>query len=157
MNSEELTTIATLMRSQRVAALGTLREDSPFVSMVAYAAEPDFGGLLVHLSQLAAHTKQLLAAPRSSLLIGERDDDRDDPQTLARITLVGAATPITAESAAFTAARACYLARLPAATPLFDFPDFVLFRFVPSEARYVGGFARIYTLTPAHLQQAAGM
>src|SRR5829696_5112783 len=78
MNSEELTTIATLMRSQRVAALGTLREDSPFVSMVAYAAEPDFGGLLVHLSQLAAHTKQLLAAPRSSLLIGERDDDRDD-------------------------------------------------------------------------------
>ena len=60
-----------------------------------------------------------------------------------------------AESAALAAARACYLARLPAAAPLFDFPDFALFRFVPSEARYIGGFARAYTLTPEHLRQAA--
>jgi heme iron utilization protein len=155
MNSEELATIATLIRSQRVAALGTLRENSPFISMVAYAAEPDFSGFLLHLSRLAAHTRQLLAAPQSSLLICEADDRRDDPQTLARITLVGMATLIPAESAAHAAARAYYLARLPSATPLFDFPDFILFRFLPNEARYVGGFARAYTLTSEHLRQAA--
>src|SRR6266487_1167284 len=151
MNAEELAIIATLIRSQRVAALGTLRDGGPFVSMVAYAAEPDFGGMLLHLSRLAAHTRQLLAAPQSSLLICEPDDGRDDVQTLARITLVGTATPILAESTAYAAAQACYLARLPCAAPLFDFLDFMLFRFVPSEARYVGGFARIYTLTVAHL------
>ncbi len=123
--------------------------------MVAYAAEPDFGGFLLHLSHLAAHTRQLLAAPQSSLLICQPDDGRDDPQTLARITLVGAATPIPIESAAHAAARACYLARLPSAAQLFDFPDFMLFRFLPTEARYVGGFGRIYTLTPEHLRQAA--
>jgi heme iron utilization protein len=155
MRTEELVTIATLIRSQRVAALGTLREESPFVSMVAYAAEPDFGGFLLHLSRLAAHTRQLLAAPQSSLLICQPDDGRDDPQTLARITLAGTAAPIPAESAAYSAARACYLARLPSATPLFDFPGFMIFRFLPSEARYVGGFGRIYTLTPEHLRQAA--
>jgi len=155
MHSEELAALATLIRSQRSAALGTLREASPFVSMVAYAAEPDFGGLLLHLSRLAAHTRHLLANPQSSLLISERDDERDDPQTLARITLVGAAAPIAAESAAYAAARGSYLARLPAAAPLFEFPDFALFRFVPSQARYVGGFGRIYTLTPEHLRRAA--
>ena len=155
MNTEELAIIATLIRSQRVAALGTLRDDNPFVSMVAYAVEPDFGGLLLHLSRLAAHTRQLLAAPQSSLLICEPDDGRDDVQTLARITLVGVAAPIAAESAAYAAARACYLARLPAAAPLFDFPDFMLFRFVLDDARYVGGFARAYTLTPEQLCQAA--
>jgi heme iron utilization protein len=163
MNSEELAAIAALIRSQRIAALGTLRDPStgseqagtPFVSMVAYAAEPDFGGLLLHLSQLAPHTKHLLAHPHAALLIHQRDDERDDPQTLARITLVGAATPIAAESAAYAAARACYLTRLPAAAPLFDFPDFALFRFVPSEARYIGGFARAYTLTPEQLRRAA--
>ncbi len=155
MNAEELATVATLIRSQRVAALGTLRDNNPFVSMVAYAAEPDFGGLLLHLSQLAAHTKQLLADPQSSLLICEPDDGRDDVQTLARITLAGVATPMPAPSAEQAAARACYLARLPAAEMLFDFPDFALFRFVPSEARYIGGFARAYTLTPGQLQQAA--
>jgi heme iron utilization protein len=154
VNAEELATIATLIRSQRVAALGTLRDDGPFVSMVAYAAEPDFSGLLLHLSRLAAHTRQLLAAPQSSLLICERDDGRDDVQTLARITLAGAATPIPAASAAYADARACYLARLPTATPLFDFPDFILFRFIPSEARYIGGFALAYTLTPEQLRRA---
>ena len=155
MKTEELQSIATLIRSQRVAALGTLREGSPFASMVSYAAEPDFGGFLLHLSRLAAHTRQLLAAPQSSLLICEPDDSRDDPQTLARITLVGAATPLPIEGAAHAAAHACYLARLPSAAPLFDFLDFALFRFLPSEARYVGGFGRIYTLTPTHLLQAA--
>jgi putative heme iron utilization protein len=157
MNAEELATIATLIRSQRIAALGTLREASPFVSMVAYTAEPDFGGLLLHLSRLAAHTRLLLSAPHSSLLIHERDDGRDDPQTLARITLLGAATPIASESAGYPAARASYLARLPAAAPLFDFPDFALFRFVPSQARYIGGFARAFTLAPEHLYKAATM
>jgi hypothetical protein len=45
---------------------------------------------------------------------------------------------------------------LPAATQLFDFPDFTLFRFIPSEARYIGGFARAYTLTPEQLRAASG-
>ena len=155
MNSEELAIIAAIIRNQRVAALGTLRDELPFTSMVAYAAEPNFGGLLLHLSRLAAHTRQLLAVSQSSLLICEPDDGRDDVQTLARITLVGEAVPIPAASAEHPAARACYLARLPATAPLFDFPDFVLFRFIPSEARYIGGFARAYTLTPEHLRQAA--
>jgi putative heme iron utilization protein len=154
MKTEELATIAHLIRSQRQAALGTL-SGAPFVAMVAYAAEPDFGGFLLHLSRLAAHTGHLLADQRAALLICERDDDRDDVQTLARITLVGAATSIPAASAEYTTARERYLARLPAAAPLFDFPDFVLFRLVPSEARYIGGFARAYTLTPEHLKQAA--
>jgi len=43
MNSEELAIIAAIIRNQRVAALGTLRDELPFTSMVAYAAEPNFG------------------------------------------------------------------------------------------------------------------
>ena len=155
MNSEELASIATLMRSQRVAALGTLHDDRPFTSMVAYAAEADFGGVLLHLSRLASHTRYLLAHSEAALLILERDDGRDDPQTLARITLTGTAAPVPAESATYTGARDCYLARLPTSAPLFEFPDFRLFRFVPSEARYVGGFARAYTLTAEQLRKAS--
>ncbi len=155
MKSEELATIATLIRNQRQAALGTLHEQAPFVSMVAYAAEPDFGGVLLHLSRLAPHTTHLLAAPAASLLICERDDGRDDVQTLARITLSGEARPLDTASSEYPTARDWYLARLPAAEMLFSFPDFLLFRFVPHEARYVGGFARTYTLTPDLLRLAA--
>jgi heme iron utilization protein len=154
MHPEDLAPVAALIREQRQAALGTLRDDTPFVSMVAYAPEPDFG-ILLHLSHLAPHTRHLLAHPQATLLICEPDDGRDDVQTLARITLIGGTTPIASESAEYPAARERYLKRLPAAAPLFDFADFALFRLVPHEARYVGGFARVYTPAAAHLRQAA--
>lgn len=155
MNQQELSTVAGLLRGQRQAGLGTLPGGAPFVSMVAYAAEPDFGGFLLHLSQLAPHTGALLADPRAALLVSEPDDGRADVQTLTRVTLVGSAAPLEPGSEAYAAAQALYLARLPAAQVLFSFPDFLLFRFVPSEARYVGGFARTFVMTPRHLAQAA--
>ena len=149
--------MAGLLRGQRQAGLGTLPGGAPFVSMVAYAAEPDFGGFLLHLSRLAPHTGALLADPRASLLVCEPDDGRADVQTLARVTLIGTAAPLDPAGEAYAAAQALYLARLPAAEMLFAFPDFALFRFVPSEARYVGGFARAFTMAPKHLAQAAAL
>jgi len=43
----------------------TLGADGPEASQVAYAVEGAFDGFLLHLSQLAAHTKHLLAEPRA--------------------------------------------------------------------------------------------
>lgn len=156
MKPEELAIVGGLLRGQRQAALGTLRDGTPFVSMVAYAAEPGFAGFLLHLSRLSPHTQHLLADSRASLLMWEPDrPEVEDVQTLARITLSGAATVLPKDASDYPAARARYLERLPAAAILFDFPDFELYRFVPSEARYIGGFARAYTLTPAHLRAAS--
>ncbi len=157
MNQQELSTVAGLLRGQRQAGLGTLQGGAPFVSMVAYAAEPDFGGFLLHLSRLAPHTRALLADPHASLLVCEPDDGRADVQTLARVTLIGSAAPLDPAGEAYASAQALYLARLPAAQMLFSFPDFTLFRFVPSEARYVGGFARTFVMTPKLLTQAAAI
>lgn len=155
MLTDELPHIAALLRSHRSGALGTLQDGAPFVSFVAYAPEPGLDGFLLHLSRLAAHTRQLLADPRASLMVSEPDDRRDDAQTLARITLVGAVAPIPPDAAGYGAARARYLAHLPAAAMLFELADFSLFRLTPESARYVGGFARALTLTPDQLRRAA--
>ncbi|MEN9936634.1 MAG: hypothetical protein RLZZ387_3213 [Chloroflexota bacterium] len=155
MIADELATVAALLRGQRQAALGTVSEGTPHVAMVAFAAEADFAGVLLHLSRLAAHTRHLLADPRASLLVAEQDDGREDVQTLARLTLTGRVERVARDTPAFEAGRALYLARLPAAAMLFDFADFELLRLAPDGARYVGGFARAYTLTPEHLRQAA--
>lgn len=155
MLHEELPAIARLIRVQRVAALGTLADGAPFISFVAYAVEDDLRGFLLHLSGLAAHTRQLRADPRVSLLIAEPDTPQvEDVQTLGRITLSGTAEPIAKETAAYIAGRARYLERHPAAAMLFDFADFDLYHITVTGARYVGGFARAYTLTPAQLAQA---
>jgi putative heme iron utilization protein len=156
MKADELALVGQLIRGQRQAGLGTLADGAPFVSMVAYVAEPDFAGFLLHLSGLAPHTRQLQRDSRCSLLICEPDrPDVDDVQTLARVTLVGSAARLVRDATGYGAALKLYLDRLPAAAMLFDFADFALYRFVPTEARYVGGFARAYTLTAAQLRDAA--
>lgn len=157
MEPEIAQQLASLIRAQRWAALATLGTDGPEVSHVAYAVEGAFEGVLLHLSQLAAHTRQLLADPRASLAIGEPDDGRADPQTLARVTLFGAVEALARDSDAYSAARAIYLARLPQAEPLFGFGDFQLFRLRPLRARFVGGFARARSFDRAALQAAGAL
>lgn len=134
--------VCSLIYEQRWAALATTGSDGPTASMVAYAPEPGLNGLLIYISQLAAHTGQLLAHPDCSLAISVPDGGLDDPQLLPRVSLRGKATPIARDSAGFAAAAACYVERLPAAAPRLALTDFQLFRFVFEEARFVGGFAR---------------
>jgi hypothetical protein len=148
-----------LVNGHRQAALGTLADESPFLSMVLYAVErrasaaPAF---LIHVSRLAPHTRQLLADPRASLMVMEPDVNADDPQALARVTFQVTAGVIHVDGADFAAARASYLARLPQQEYLFGFPDFLLVRLTPSQARYVGGFASAFSLNAAQVAEVLG-
>jgi putative heme iron utilization protein len=139
-----------LLREQRQAALGTLTDSgAPFVSMVLYALETRVGAppaAVIHVSRLAAHTRQLQADPRASLMIMQPDTGAGDPQALARVTLECSATPLPPDSADYAAARAAYLGRLPTQEYLFAFPDFGLFRLELRSARYIGGFAQAFSL-----------
>lgn len=156
MPPDTLPLLANLLRNTRAAALGTIRDGSPFVSMVAYVAKPDFSGLLLHLSQLAYHTQDILADNRVSILVTEPDiDHARDPQTLARVTLCGHAFALTPGSELYQQARSAYLRRLPWSEPLFEFRDFMLFEIRMERARLVAGFARTYNLGPEHLAAAA--
>lgn len=153
---EELKSLARLLTEQRWGALATLGEDGePYGSHVAFVIEPGFGAVLLHLSQLAAHTRNLMARPSISLSVTEADDGREDPQTLARASLQGTVVSLPRESREYATARQRYLERLPAAGPLFGFGDFQLFRLEIEEARFVGGFARARTFGPESLRRAA--
>ncbi|HXH04786.1 MAG TPA: pyridoxamine 5'-phosphate oxidase family protein, partial [Candidatus Competibacteraceae bacterium] len=133
-----------LLGAHRWAALATLGRNGPEASWVAYALEPG-GGVLLHLSRLAAHTRNLLREPRASLAVSEPERPGHDPQQLARVTLFGQVAPIPREAAQYPVLRQCYLARLPEAEPLFGFGDFHLFLLLPERARFVGGFAQAHT------------
>jgi putative heme iron utilization protein len=141
--------IAALVEQQRIAAFSTSHAGAPAASLVAYALDAPATGVLLHLSDLAAHTRNLRHEPRAALLIHEPDGDpRADPQTLARLALGGRVTRIAADDPGYAAARAGYLARLPHAEPRFAFGDFQLYRLTIGEVAYVGGFARAMRLTP---------
>lgn len=158
METTEREKLARLLREGRWAALATHGDGAPLASMVAYACEPGFAGILMHISRLSAHTRNLLASPPASIVISEPDSDRvRNPQTLARVSIQGEARPLREDAGGYAEARALYEKRFPDSSPLFGFKDFLLFRLVPREARFVAGFAMAYTVDAEELKKAAAV
>jgi len=148
--------LAQLLRARSTAALGTLHDGAPFVSMVPYAIAGDGAGFLIHVSKLAAHTKDMIAEERVSLLISQAEGGDTSPLALPRITIQGKAGAVSRESAERAAYRAGYLARFPDAEPMFDFADFSLFLIRPVTARFVAGFGQAHSLTGESLMRLVG-
>ena len=155
MNLREQQLMAELIRGRRWAALATQGPEGPEASWVAYVPEADLGGFLLHLSTLAAHTRNLLADPRAGLGISEPERDGEDPQTLARVMIQGRVTIFPKDSPDYQEMARRYQEQLPGSTPRFEFGDFLLLRLIPARIRFVGGFARAYTLDNAALRAAA--
>ncbi len=155
MDSESCRTLATLLRSQRIAALGTLRQGAPLVSMVLYLPAPDFSAFHVHVSKLAWHTQDMIADARVSLSIAATDDGTRNPQVLERVTLRGEAAALPNDSADHARLKEAWLARFPDSAINFELADFSFFRIQPRDARFVAGFGRIHNLSAAALSAAA--
>ena len=144
-------TLRDLLRTQQVAALGTLHQGQPYVSMVPFALRPGSTDFIIHVSQLAAHTKDMLAHPQVSLLVSAPSAPEVMAQELARITVQGEAVQVGGGTPEHAAAKAAYLARFPQSEMLFGFSDFSLFAIVPESIRFVGGFAQATTISPETL------
>ncbi|MDH5371602.1 MAG: CREG family protein [Acidimicrobiia bacterium] len=145
-----------LINAGRWAALATAGERGPLASMVSYAVEPEFSGLLMFLSRLARHTRNLEAGSVASLAISVPDrPDVLDPQTLPRASVQGSIQAIERNDPGFADAWGVYASRFPTAVPRLQLGDFTLYRLVPAEARYVGGFGAARTIRGDQLRNAA--
>ena len=155
MDSETSSRLRDLIRSQRIAHLGTLRAGAPLVSMTLFLPAEDFSAFHLHVSRLAWHTQDMLHDARVSLSIAETDDGRADPFTLMRVSIRGDATQIDNADASFGALKATWLARFPEQAINFELADFSFWRVKPRDARFVAGFGRIHNLSADDLANAA--
>lgn len=133
-----------LLRAAPSATLATQSEGQPFASLVTHAVAPD-GALLMWLSTLSQHTRQLIREPRCALL-AQGVPAEVNPQTAPRVTVTGEAARI--EDAGL---KARWLARHPYAALYAGFGDFALWRVVPQGGLLVGGFAAAHRLRAADL------
>ncbi len=159
MDSPSKNLLSSLVKNARIASLGTLHEGGPFVSMVLTAPDPSHSVWFIHVSRLSAHTQDLLKDRRASLMLAEPDTGEKDPQQLARLTLTGEATELSDGSAEEDSAKATYLAKFPHMADIIEqLGDFSFWAVRPASARFVGGFARAFTLEPDDLRKeiAAG-
>jgi len=151
MTTSANATLRELLVFTRVAALGTLHQGEPFVSLVPFALLADGTGLVVHVSGLASHTADMIASPRVSLLIAAADDPGGLAQALPRVTIQADAERLAPTDPRLAAARTAYLERFPHAEPIFALPDFSLFVLRPVSLRVIGGFAQAVTLPASAL------
>lgn len=147
MSPEHAARLVDLLRRRSTAALGTLHDGAPFVSMVPYAVLPDGSAFVVHVSRLAGHTKDMLADARVSLLVMQPEGEGVAAQALARVSVQGEAREAQKGSDGERDCREAYLARFPEAAPLTEFGDFSFFAIRPSQARFVAGFAQAMSVT----------
>lgn len=153
MNTEAAGVLRSLLRRQPIAALGTLHRGEPAVSMVPFALDESAPAFLIHVSALAAHTRDMHEHPRVSLMV-VAPDDGGRPQARPRLTVQGDAVPLERDSARYAAARALYLQRFAEATDTFALADFSLFAIAPASVRFIAGFAQAMSLTPDLFRRA---
>lgn len=142
-----------LIRAARAATLATQADGQPFAALVTPATAPDLS-VLLWLSTLSEHTRQVSRQPRCALLFTGAAEG-PNPQTAPRVTVTG-----LAERIEDPALKARWLARHPYAALYADFADFALWRVRPQAALLVGGFAaatrlRAADLAPGHEAVAA--
>jgi len=139
-----------LMRRQTHAALATSRDGHPYVSLVALAFDYD-ASLLLLLSDLAQHSRNIAADPRVSLLFdgGGPGHQVADPLAEPRMSLLGRALrcddpPLLAR----------FTARHPSAAVYAGFGDFHLYRVAIDRGHLVAGFGRISWVEATELRFA---
>jgi len=146
--------LATLIAAGRQAVLATVEDGAPTTAMVAYVAEPGFAGFLLHLSDLAAHKRQLRAEPRVSLLVCEPDDGAGEVLVRRRVGLDCRSAIVPKGTPEGNEAREWYLARFPGHAMTFDLADFDLVRLAPERGIFNAGFGRAFRIEATHLAEA---
>lgn len=129
-----------LLRAHRYGALSTLSQKFagfPFGSITPYLVDHD-GSLIILISTLAEHTKNIQADNRVSLICHNQRDPHI--QTQGRVTVLGHATRIDDKAQAGVR----YLRYFPEAQTYFEMHDFHFYRIQPHAIRYIGGFGRIH-------------
>lgn len=135
-----------ILRGARHGALATLTPAGhPMATRVGLATLDDGRTPLLLVSALAAHTPQLRADPRCSLLVGEIG--KGDPLAQARLTLTCRARELARGQEAYEEARSAYLAAHLKSKIYIDLPDFTFMALAVEAVSFVGGFGRAYAIS----------
>ncbi len=140
-----------LLKSTSYGVMSTISidvEGYPFGSHMPYCLDSS-GNLLIYISTLAQHTKNLDANPKCSLTIIEPNPNHI--QNSARLTYIGNAKRVTDEE--FEEAYQQYVRYFPNAKRYRETHDFHIYRVEPVRIRYIGGFGKIFWIETDELFQ----
>lgn len=131
-----------LVRSVESGILSTMSRELPgypFGSVTPYVMT-HAGELVIYVSSIAQHTRNMQEDGRVSLTIVEQGPGNQ--QALGRVTVVGDAAEVSADAQEDVAKR--YFQLFPEARAYAGTHDFVFTCVAPKRIRYIGGFGKIF-------------
>lgn len=156
MSETPLANVRSLFQSERSAVLCTVHHDLdgwPFGSIVPYAISQT-GSLIVFLSDISEHSKNLQADARATVFLAD-PAARDNPQSAPRhAMLVRARLPEGDERAA---AEAQYFARFPEAERMRSTHGFLVWLLECHRIRWIAGYGGMGWIEGGDWQAAAAL
>ena len=140
--AEEVRALNGRERNAMLCTLSKKIDGWPFGSITPYAVAAT-GEPIILISEIAEHTRNLREDARASLLVQD-SQAANDPQSGARVTLMGYAIPVPPPY--LDDARRRYLDLFPGSASYFQVHDFTLFQIKVSRVRFIGGFGEIHWL-----------
>ena len=95
LNPEVKKRINKVLDSQSIAVLGTSNKDEPYSCLVGFAITDDLRELVFATMRQRLKYKNMVANPRVTLMIDDRDTQASDFNDTTSITIVGSAEDIT--------------------------------------------------------------
>ena len=141
-NREQLArSVRGFLRARRYGVLATMSLElpgHPFGSITPYVVTHE-GRVILLVSAIAQHTKNMIADPKVSILVA--DETSDDKQAAGRVTVVGEARRV---DDAVEAVGARYLRCFPSHRDYDQAHDFLYVQIDPVRIRFIGGFGEIH-------------
>src|SRR5690625_5183604 len=142
------------MARQRTGALASLSNHSwPWLAMTPFAIDAEAGQFIIHISELAAHTRYLLQRPQASFMICTSETPGEPVHALPRASFQVRAIHPERAGAAWATARDCDLQRVPDVAFMVDFTEFHFCRLGVERARLVAGFGAARTISGEQVRQ----
>jgi hypothetical protein len=151
---EALQIVRRFICAQDVASLSTLSlkyDGHPFGSVVPYDIDRE-GNIIIFISLISEHYKNICADDRVSLLVSDRFGV-SDPQAHARATFMGTASPVPETEINNT--QGSYWRRFPFGRERAIAHNFVFFRIAALKLRWIGGFGDIRWIDAEEYKQTS--
>lgn len=124
--------------------MATSRQNEPVATYAPYVID-DQGRFYIYVSELSAHTPNLMENPRASLLFIEDESKAQHLFGRKRVTYTCAAEPVARDSDSFAMIMDRFKDKHGKFMDMMrEMRDFHLFRLTPEHANYVRGFAQAY-------------
>jgi len=139
--------LAALRARMRTLQLATVGADgAPHTGYTPHLFDgPD---ILIFVSRLAAHTRDLLERPRAAVMLIADEADATQIFARTRVSYRCEATVIAPDATSYEPLLDAFQARHGKMIGLLrQLPDFVLFRLRPTAGQFVMGFGKAYRLT----------